>query len=579
MVASCTRLLVQWLALALLLLGAAVLAPRAHAQAGGGIDLWDRVTVLSDPTHELDFAGAYARRGEFAKPQAPYANLGPRLETVWVRVALDPQMARGPWWFSIDYPSLDEAVLRVVVDGRVLRTVSLGDHLTVNQRPARTRSHAVELDLPAGGAPELWLSVRTTGPMLLPMQMQRTTEFMLSEIKVGVVQGMGFGFGLCLLMYTVGAFLFTREPLYIWYTLAVGASVLFFFGYCGLGPLLLWPDSAWLTQNLLLLLTLTTLGTGSFFVERSLDFRSMSPRLGRAMITVGAVALLIGAAFALDVLDYRTTMAATAVIGPLPMLLTIPVAFRRARMGDQAAHWTFAGFVMYLFGIVVGTGLMRGTLPVATWSTSAYQLMSTLQAVAWLMVLNVRAAELKRLAAQAQREHDRVLLLSQTDALTGLLNRRGLQMALQPLIDNASAGKLVGVYLMDMDGFKPVNDTHGHEAGDELLKQVGQRLKEAVRNGDLVARMGGDEFVVVASQLRGEAEAEQVGQKLLACCDAPFVLSHAQVRVGLTVGYAVAPQDGRDGDALLRRADAAMYGGKHAGKGRVRRATDSLMPA
>jgi diguanylate cyclase (GGDEF)-like protein len=573
--------LAQWLALSLLLLCGAALAPRAFAQSAGPqrVDLWDRVTVLSDATHQLDFAQAYARRAEFSKPQVPYANLGPRTESVWVRIALDPALPRGAWWFSIDYPSLDDAELHVVADGRSLRMVSLGDHLTVNERAARTRTHAVQLDLPSAGAPELWLRVRTTGPMLLPMALERSDQFMLSENKVAVVQGMGFGFGLCLLMYTVGTFLFTREPLYIWYSIAVGASVLFFFAYCGLGPLHLWPGSAWLTQKALLLLTLTTLGTGSFFVERSLDFRTMSPRLGRGMITVGVIALAVAAGFASDVLDYRATMAITALIGPVPMFLAIPVVYRRARMGDHAAYWTFAGFVMYLFGIIVATGLSRGSLPIATWSTSAYQFMSLLQAVAWLMVLSVRAAELKRLAAQAQREHDRVLLLSQTDALTGLLNRRGLQMALQPLIDNASAGKFVGVYLMDLDGFKPVNDTHGHEAGDELLKQVGQRLKEAVRNGDIVARMGGDEFVVVASQLRGEAEAEQVGQKLLACCDAPFVLPHAQVRVGLTVGYSVAPQDGRDGDALLRRADAAMYGGKHAGKGRVCRATDSLMPA
>lgn len=565
--------------MALLLLVAATTVRAANER--GQIDLWPQATFLVDASSsQLSFEQALARRAEFKSLQTPYANLGPRPDTMWARVPLQASAENaGSWWFVIDYPSLDDAVLHVVQDGRVLRQVTLGDQLTVSERPARARPHAVQIDLPASGSVELWLKLRTTGPMILPIKLQRTIDFMQVEGVVALLQGAGFGFGLCILMYTIGAAIFTRELLYTWFSLAVGATTLFLFAYSGLASLYLWPDSAWLTQKSLLLLTLVTLGTGSLFVERSLEFSKMSPRLGKAMLTVAVAALLVGAAFALDLINYRATLMATAVIGPLPMLFSLPVAFRRARQGDQAAYWTFAGFVMYSFGVVVASGLARGTLPVTVWTSSAYQLASMLQAVAWLMVLNVRAADLRRAAALVQREHDRVLMLSQTDALTGLLNRRGLQLALQPLLDNASAGKFVGVYLMDLDGFKPVNDTHGHEAGDVLLSQVGQRLKDAVRAGDIVARMGGDEFVVVASQLRGETEAEQVGQKLLSCCDSPFVLPHAQVRVGLTVGYAVSPQDGRDADALLRRADAAMYGGKHAGKGRVCRATDSLMPA
>ncbi len=552
----------------------------ANAKSAGHIDLWPQLTILSDPTHQLSLAQAMARGTEFTTPKTPYANLGPRTETVWVRVPVStPAGSPSAWWLVIDYPSLDEAEVHVVSNSVETRSVMLGDRLTVNERPAQTRPHAVQIDVPASGKTELWLKVRTTGPMILPITLQRTTDFLLSESAIGVLQGSGIGFGLCILMYTLAAAVFTREPLYLWYSIAVGATTLFHGGYVGLAPMLLWPDSLWLTQKTLLLLTLTILATGSLFVERALDFRNMSPRLGWCMHAVVFASVATAAAFASDVMDYRATMLATAVIGPLPMLLSLPVAYRRARQGDQAAYWMFAGFVMYSGGVIVASGLARGTLPSNGWFPYAYQFSSMLQAVAWLMILNVRVADMRRQAAQAMREHDRVLMLSQTDALTGLLNRRGLHLALHPLLEAAGPGRFVGIYLMDLDGFKPVNDTHGHEAGDELLIQVGQRLKDAVRAGDIVARMGGDEFVVIASQLRGEVEAEQVGQKLLSCCEAPFVLPHAQVRVGLTVGYAMSPQDGREAEALLRRADAAMYGGKHAGKGRVCRATDSVMSA
>ena len=223
--------------------------------------------------------------------------------------------------------------------------------------------------------------------------------------------------------------------------------------------------------------------------------------------------------------------------------------------------------------------LNRGQAPATLLLQETYMISALVQIFAWVMVINVRVAEFREEAAATRREHDRVLLISQTDPLTGLLNRRGLQLGLQPLIDQSAPGRLTAVYLLDLDGFKPVNDLHGHDAGDELLVQMGERLKGVMRANDLVARLGGDEFVVVATQLGGDAEAEVVGHKLLACSDAPFQLTHTGCSVGITVGYALAAGDGADAAELLRRADAAMYGGKQAGKRRVRRAHVEAAPA
>ncbi len=142
----------------------------------------------------------------------------------------------------------------------------------------------------------------------------------------------------------------------------------------------------------------------------------------------------------------------------------------------------------------------------------------------------------------------------------------------------ASREQILAVFLLDLDGFKPVNDCHGHDVGDALLVAVGKRLQSVLRGQDLVARLGGDEFVVLASGLRDEQAALLLGQKLLASLSEPFLAAGQRCNIGMTVGYALAPTDGTSADALLKQADAAMYAGKQQGRHRVQRA-QSPVPA
>jgi diguanylate cyclase (GGDEF)-like protein len=152
-----------------------------------------------------------------------------------------------------------------------------------------------------------------------------------------------------------------------------------------------------------------------------------------------------------------------------------------------------------------------------------------------------------------------------------------LHEALGTLLPAAVPAQLCALYLLDLDGFKLVNDRLGHEAGDALLVAVAQRLRAQVRGGDVVARLGGDEFVVVVSRLGDDAEARRLGQKLLDSIHAPFDVNGQDGSVGVTIGYALAPLDGKDAGGLLKRADAAMYTGKQAGRHRLHHGGESLM--
>lgn len=157
------------------------------------------------------------------------------------------------------------------------------------------------------------------------------------------------------------------------------------------------------------------------------------------------------------------------------------------------------------------------------------------------------------------------------DVLTGLPNRRALMQALPEAMARASRmERPCAVLFLDMDGFKLINDTRGHEEGDELLRQFGTRILNCIRETDMAARLAGDEFVVILEMLGGESDAAGKAEFLLSQLSRPYILNSGQVEVGASIGVALQmPHQVPDAARLLARADQAMYEAKRKGKRRV----------
>jgi diguanylate cyclase (GGDEF)-like protein len=174
-----------------------------------------------------------------------------------------------------------------------------------------------------------------------------------------------------------------------------------------------------------------------------------------------------------------------------------------------------------------------------------------------LMLLPIAAVHRSaKLAAERERQ-------ALSDGLTGLPNRVFLIDRTARALDAADrSGTGTAILLVDLDHFKEINDTLGHYVGDQLLRQVGARLRSAMREGDTVARLGGDEFAVLAGDLGGRSDAELVAQRLVAALMQPFSIDGVRLDVQASVGIAVSPDHGADVNTLMQRADVALYTAK-----------------
>ena len=188
-----------------------------------------------------------------------------------------------------------------------------------------------------------------------------------------------------------------------------------------------------------------------------------------------------------------------------------------------------------------------------------------------LLILTHVFMNFKTATAEQRYRAEVMERLAYTDSLTQLPNRLALEETLEQVLRERRRSESVGVFFLDLDGFKAINDSYGHAVGDELLQVAARRLQRLSREDTLAFRISGDEFVVIVPQLRLASEAREVGARIGAALETPVALGERVVTVSASVGLALCPDDGTDVETLLRHADTAMYGVKANGKNGVQR--------
>ncbi len=299
------------------------------------------------------------------------------------------------------------------------------------------------------------------------------------------------------------------------------------------------------------------------FLKRSLHFVVLSIISGASLFFLVKLAALLF--FLNGSVDLQAQLTETFYWVPVVYLLSFILPGQQ--LGRRVAV-IFTTSVLALCTAYTGAHLLSGAYVTTAWWGILYALMQMNLANSVLLALTIAFINFKEDYTRAYTRVEAAELLARTDALTGLPNRQTLQERLEDICVRRDSMR-AAVLFIDLDGFKLINDTLGHEAGDELLKQVAERLRGEVRRGDLLVRISGDEFVCIVEYSGERQHAEQIAHKLLGTLAEPFYCGGQHLNVTASIGVSLFPDHGQDGATLLRHADSAMYRVKRLGKAGV----------
>lgn len=567
---------------ALLVVGTAILAraevpPVVLDDQKTAVPAWPHVTLLLETERELAVRDVAARAGDFQPPPNHYAALGVKPHGVWLRVPFTLAAgADSAWIAELAYAPLQKVDTYVFEADKLVHEAKLGSLRPLTHRPLASRTAAVPLTLKPATPYVFYARVETRGSLILPLALKKPAVFHTDAINEHMLQGVLLGIAFCLLIYSVFQGLIARDVFFLSYALLVAGGIGTALLQTGIGAQYIWGGATWIETHIAGLSSLAALGGTFIFLEVALREPAIGKpaKLNYATLMKGgaALVLVLSFAFALDLIGLAGLAPFMMILGPLPTILSLPRLIRRVRNRDAVGIYLMIAFSAYMMGAAVTTALVRGDMPANFWSMHAFQFASTIDILAFMYVLTASTRASQLAAYRARRERDAMHSLAHTDPLTGLVNRRGLNSALAQTLAHTTATQMAAVYAIDVDGFKPINDRFGHDVGDELLIAIAARLKHHVRAHDVVSRVGGDEFIIVASNLVSEQFAETLGTTLLHAFDEPIAIANEKIVIGLTIGYAVIPVDATDAAVALKLADTAMFAGKQAGKRFLRRA-------
>ncbi|HUE90568.1 diguanylate cyclase [Pseudomonas sp.] len=539
--------------------------------AKGNLGL-DQVSLADAP-----FRPARARRD---------LSFGYRHGAVWLRLPLQSTAHETrSWRLELNYSSLDEVLLYDLgSDGA--RLSRSGDTVPYGERSVGHRNPVFELVLQPGERRTLYLRAASQGSLTLSGSLMSARDFEQHSQIGYAVHSIYCGLLIALGLYNLLLFLALRERPFLYYVLFISTFALGIFSSNGLGAQYLWPQAEpWSSRMLAVSLTLATLFS-AVFARSFLDTRKWLPRWDRVLLVLCfATALAVLAALLLPMQLALQTLSVISLLVTPALLITsfVCVGYRVPGARLFAVAW-----LMLLSGAVLLALRNFALIPTNFLTLHAMQIGSGLEMLLLSFALAARFNELKRQREATLQLNEKVLaqrvaerteeleqanrLLSELallDPLTGLANRTALQQQLKRALTRTQRrGEQLAVMLIDLDGFKPINDQHGHSCGDEVLVEVAQRLKQCLRDTDFPARLGGDEFVVICESVQSAEAAGQLAERLLQELGSSIQMESDTVRVGASIGIALSRgQD--DATTLIRRADAAMYRAKAAGRNRV----------
>ena len=576
--------------------------------ANTGIALNPGIELLEDSSARLTIADmadpAIQRR---FKPANGRASVGQSINPWWIKVTLQRTPdAPGQWWLEVSSVTQLDLRLYLPEPNGTWQERQSGERVSHKEGRDHEFRHML-FKLPELGTQPLTFYLRSYDPAgnSFPMRAWQFDHLIQAAAEENLALGTVYGIIAALLLYNLFIFFSLRDSAYFWYVLTTASALLMILSMSGHGFQYLWPNSAvpfWLDR-----ITLPSLWglCASRFTQVLLQTR-LHVRWAHHLLSFACICYVL--AISLEGLGQRHT---AAWIIALLSLTSIPAA-----LGSALIRWRQGYFpaLLYLcgYGLVLGSislALMRATglVQPAAWNAYAFPLSVAAESILFSFALAYRIQTLKQEKARALKQADREKTARLTqiqssadelkhavnlrtrelakaneqlkereqalrhaafhDPLTELHNRRFLVERCETALSNARRHhEATALLLIDLDHFKPINDKHGHAAGDLMLQSIAQRLRDHVRAGDTVARLGGDEFAVLVCGQDAEPHAREIAERLLDELAKPVMYGAERLTVTISIGVALFPKHADNFTTLYKAADEMLYKVKLRGR-------------
>ncbi|PHV12549.1 diguanylate cyclase [Chitinimonas sp. BJB300] len=435
------------------------------------------------------------------------------------------------------------------------------------KRPYANRQLASEntvfrFHLPTAEPYTLYLKLQSELPQQYQPRIRELGEYTVAVRTRQLIDGICYGALLAMLLYNLMLLNIMRDRTYIWYVLTVAFAAISISGYNGhLAHYVISDSPALLMRSYNGAPVLWAIFTMLF----SRDFLSMAKYTPKLYLSTHAMLALLLVAFgAAMVENVSLAQGMTELVAAVSAIILITAAIFTLRQGFHPARWYLFGQLTLHVSAIIVIADNRNLISWPWMRSYGLQVGAALEVVIFALAMGSRM-RMMQLKNRELRARTHVLTAAaETDSLTGVANRAGLVARTTRLLDTGQHA----IILIDLNRFKPVNDQFGHDAGDKVLIEIARRLEEQVRDSDVVARIGGDEFVVVLSNQHERNIISSIAVRLVDRIAMPITVDHRQLEVGSSLGIALCPEHSRKLDELLKAADKAMYlvkGSEHAG--------------
>ena len=532
-----------------------------------GLHLQGRVALLADPTGAfgLEQVRQPALAASWHYPEQLLRAHGPTVW--WLRIDVVQPSPDGHWLLELPTTALRDVTFYgplTPAGERLAGPLTTGLIHPFASRVLGSERAVFPVALPQPGTYTLYLRVQSSIPQHMTPTLWDARDHHLSRQHQRLFDGFIYGMLLTLLAAMVALHLALHDPVFLAFGFMAGFAGLSLMSFNGHAAQYLWPASPWWIEHSYVIFPALWLAACAAFARSFLHIQGKH-RLANGFflgfVFLCALALLLG------VLGYTVWAQhlneAVALSGSVCLTA---IAARQWQRGYGPARWYLAGSLLPFMAVGTVVAVNWGWSEQLFWLHNSLEIGIVAQSLVFAAALSARIRFVWQQNTQLKQRSMHLAQAALTDTLTGLSNRRGLDEMGNALLRRPGRHALV---LFDLDRFKPINDTLGHEAGDWVLREIGHRLRLHSRERDLVARLGGDEFVVLISQCPARPELDAVVERLRAALDAPIDYGAQCLQVSASAGVALTPDDGSELYSLLRAADLAMYSAKAGLRGQV----------